>query len=212
VTPRLGSLVVLLIGILSLPLVAQVPVSPSGIQGIVNAVVERRAAGQDVAREIEAVGMRGTPAWIGYRVPITKDRAGAMRNAATCCGRCRLEPPADLLVLVRVEQSAIVQLRAVAVDCDIDAGGMPLAWLEGVTPAASVAWLRSTIEASPAVSRQIWTAALAALAYHAAPEAVTALTGIAITHPDREVRRQAMVRIGQSTDPRAAEFLARILQ
>jgi hypothetical protein len=186
------------------------PRAQSAITGIVNAIVERRIAGGQLAREIDAVANRGAAAWVGYRVDIARRTTGAL-GPATIGGRCRLEPPTDLLILARMEAGSLVQLRAVAVDCDMDAAGMPLVWLDGVNPDESVAWLRSLIETTPASPRHIWAAALNALAYHAAPSAVPALTAIARSHPDRDVQRQAMVRIGQSTDPRAAEFLAEIL-
>lgn len=178
---------------------------------VVNAAFERRTAVQSVSGEVEAVAKRGLAAWVGYRVPLARRDTGAFETTGTCCGRCRLEPPTDLVVLARVEQGAIVQLRAVAVDCDIDAAGMALVWLDGVNPDDSVAWLRSIVQASPAASRRLWAAALTALAHHAAPGAVSSLSDIAHTHPDREVRRQAMIRLGQSRDPRAAELLSEIL-
>ena len=34
---------------------------------------------------------------------------------------CRLEPPTDLVVLARVEAKTMVELRALSVDCDVDA-------------------------------------------------------------------------------------------
>jgi hypothetical protein len=191
--------------------VAQVAPAPNQVAGIVNAAVERRTPAQDLAREIDAIAKRGAAAWIGYRVPIAPRETGAIAASGTCCGRCRLAPPSDLLVLVRVEQGRVVTLRPTAIDCDLDAAGATLVWLDGVTPEDSVAWLRALVDRAADGDRRMWTSALGALAYHAAPGAVTALTQLARTHPDREVRRQAMVRLGQSRDPRAAEFLAQIL-
>jgi hypothetical protein len=189
----------------------QAPAGSDRIAGIVNATVERRAPAQGLAREVEAIATRGGAAWIGYRVPIAPRETGQLTASGTCCGRCRLAPPADLLVLARVEQGEVVSLRPVAVDCDLDASGAPLVWLDGVSPDESVTWLRTLVDRAPGGERRMWTSALAALAYHAAPSAVTAMTQLARSHPDREVRRQAMVRLGQSRDPQAAEFLADIL-
>lgn len=176
---------------------------------IVNAVVERRAASGDLARDIQTVADRGATAWIGYRVPLAKRRLPDSFGGAG--GRCRLEPPVDLLMLIRVEARAVSAVRPVAVDCDIDAGGMPLVWLEGVDPDASVRWLNARLRATPAPPQRVLTAALSALAQHGAPSAVPALMDIARAHPDRELRRQAMIRLGRTDDARALDFFAQIL-
>ena len=53
-----------LLAIAVIPAAAQSPV--------VNAVVERRAASADFARDVQSAAARPMPAWIGYRVPIAR--------------------------------------------------------------------------------------------------------------------------------------------
>ena len=116
---------------------------------VVNAVVERRAPSADFARDVRTAAERQTPAWVGYKVPIQRRSDVSMQGYESCCGRCRIAPPTDLVVLARVQGGAILELRPLAVDCDMDAGGMPLFWFDGVTADASVAWL-STLVNQPA--------------------------------------------------------------
>jgi len=257
---------VLLVAVAAPDAAAQAPV--------INAKVERRQAAQSIQREVQAVADRGTASWVGYRVPIARLGSTSLRFSDSCCGRCRLEPPTDLVVLARVEGKALGELRPIAVDCDIDAAGMPLVWLEGVNQDDSVAWL-ATLAGSQTGPRRIADSALVALAQHATPavapvlirfarEAITSgtrsqalvwlaqraaqqalpaidvaldqdpdtevqkqavsalsrlpkdegiprLIELAGTHRNTEVRRQAIFWLGQSRDPRAVDFFAKIL-
>ena len=177
--------------------------------------------------------------------------------------------PADEVV------GEILELRPLAVDCDMDAGGMPLIWFEPVPADASVAWLSGLVTAPPegrgrvpdqalsaiaqhagqgattsllkfaqsATTTQMRGRALSALAQRAAEQALPAIdaalqkdpdtevkklavnaltrfpTGegipklmeVARTHPNADVRRQAMLRLGDTRDPRVVDFFAQIL-
>ncbi|HVG73552.1 MAG TPA: HEAT repeat domain-containing protein [Vicinamibacterales bacterium] len=248
----------------AIPLAAQSPV--------INAVVEKRTPSADFARDVQAIAGRTTPAWIGYRVPIQRRSDASMQGFESCCGRCRLAPPTDLVVLARVQGAAILELRPIAVDCDMDAGGMPLFWFDGVSADASVAWL-STLVTQTGDARRLADRALSAISQHAGSAAVTALvrfaTGtseirgralswlaeraadqalpainatlqkdpdtemkkqavralsrfpnnegipklmeVARSHDNAEVRRQAMLQLGQSRDPRVVDFFSQIL-
>jgi len=177
---------------------------------VINAVVERRPAPQSIAREIQTITDRGTPAWVGYRVPILRRTNASPRTSDFCCGRCRLEPPTELVVLARVEARQLVEVRPVLVDCDIDAAGMPLVWFDGVSGADSVRWLESLVGSDPtARPSRMSTAALRALGYQA--EGIPRLIELARSHRNLEVRRQAFNYLGQSNDPRAMAFLSDIL-
>lgn len=242
---------------------------------VVNAVVERRAPSADFARDVRTAAERQTPAWVGYKVPIQRRSDASYLNYAGCCGQCRLAPPADLVVLARVQRGEILELRPLAVDCDMDAGGMPLIWFEPVTADASVAWLSGLVTASPEGRGRVPDQALSAIAQHAGqgataslltfaqsgmtpqmrgralsalaqraaeqalpaidaalqkdPDtemkklAVNALTRfpngegipklmeVARSHPNADVRRQAMLRLGDTRDPRVVDFFAQIL-
>jgi hypothetical protein len=46
------------------------------------------------------------------------------------------------------------RLRLFTPECDIDAGGMPLVWLNDVKPDESVAWLASLVTAQPDAPRR----------------------------------------------------------
>ena len=197
-----------------------------------------------------------------------------MQGFESCCGRCRLAPPTDLVVLARVQGGAILELRPIAVDCDMDAGGMPLFWFDGVSGEASVAWLSTLAVQAPDGRPRVAESALSAISQHAGSGAAAALVrfaqsgtpqvrgralswlaqraadqalpvidaalqkdpdtevkkqavfalsrfpngegfpklmDVARSHSNAEVRRQAMIVLGQSKDPRVVAFFADIL-
>ena len=92
-----------------------------------------------------------------------------MSTVDSCCGACRLEPASDgssmatrapaasrarparvklegsdrMVVLFRVADRAVERIRVFSEDCQLDAGGRPVHWLENVRPADSIALLES---------------------------------------------------------------------
>jgi hypothetical protein len=135
----------------------------AGPPGIQNARIESRSAAPGLAAVVKAeTASRPGPAWIGWSV-------SAQSEGSSCCwssdgpeGRCRecrlegrdgftgtthedeaepLESSGRVRILLRVEAGRVGRIRAFSEDCPLDAGGLPLVWLEDVKPAESVAWL-----------------------------------------------------------------------
>ena len=57
----------------------------------------------------------------------TSDQPAQMQNPV------RLEGPDSLVVLYRVEEKAVQRIRIFSPDCELDAGGLTIQWLEGVS-------------------------------------------------------------------------------
>ena len=171
------------------PVAAQAPV--------INAVVEHRSvAAGGLAREVQSVAQRGVTAWIGYRVDILRGRGTRLDWSPTCCGRCRLQPPTDLVVLARVESRSIVEVRPVAVDCDIDAGGAPLVWFDNVRGDDSVTWLSAVARDSMA-PRRVTESAMTAIALHADRSASDTLVTVARSGQTSAVKGKALFWLAQ---------------
>ena len=199
-------------------------------RNLVNAQVRTLKAGPSLERDIDTVRRSTTsPAWIGYEVPAVPgerhmccwDGAVAVgTGSADSCGGCRLEEgrsgatgtatrpvalegPRAILVLVRVEQQRIGKLRIFSEDCVLDAGGLPVHWLEGVRPAESIAWLKErTVEAyattRPSSDPPPLRNALTALALHADAAATTVLEDLAAASRPLPLRRQAAFWLGSA--------------
>lgn len=104
---------------------------------IENARTEHRPLTQTLEREIDGLAARATTTWIGYRLPAIPT------GRFSCNAPVQLEPPKEMIVLVRVSGKAVDRLRTFAPSCAIDAGEMPMIWFDGVTPDASATWLAS---------------------------------------------------------------------
>lgn len=175
---------------------------------VINAKVEARAVTGTLAADIQATADRGAAAWIGYRVPMVT-RGGRLQVTWTHA-TCRLEPPTELVVLARVEAKTLVELRAVSVDCDVDAAGMPLVWLGSVNPEQSVAWLSSVIADVLSGRRgdRLMDPALSALGQHASSAAGQALIALARTGPTTRVRGQALQWLARHASAQAGPAIA----
>jgi hypothetical protein len=183
--------------------------APAAAQSpVINAKVETRAVAGTLAADIQAVTDRGTPAWIGYRVPMVT-RSGRLQVTWTHA-TCRLEPPTELVVLARVEAKTLVELRAVSVDCDIDAAGMPLIWLDRVNADQSVAWLSAVLADGISGTRggRLIDAAMSALGQHAAPSAAQALIAVARNGSTNSVRGQALQWLARQASAQAGPVIA----
>jgi len=156
------------------------------------------------------------------------------RDAGTCCGMCRLEngsgvtmstgdiqtrngtritlePPTEFLILARVENGAVMRLRTFTPDCDVDAGNMPVVWLTDVRADDSVAWLADLIKAAGTdkeKTSRVADPALAALALHTAPGALTALIRFAKEAETTRVRGQALFWLAQRAGEQALSTIS----
>ena len=178
---------------------------------ITNAKLETTSAAQGVGRAIRDVASRSTTTWVGYQVPMVADDGRRL-----CDGRLPrvfLESATTLTVLARLENGSPLRLRLFTPECDIDAGGMPLVWLNDVKPDESVAWLASLVTAQPDAPRRdtLSTRAIEAIALHATPAAVPQLISLARGTKNADIRKDTMTWLGRSRDPQALKFLADLL-
>jgi hypothetical protein len=205
---------------------------------ITNAKTETRTVAQSLEREIQSVAARGGATWVGYRAPMVAGPRqmccyDSISSSAggTCCGQCRLEggsgvsmsqtdsrvslePPTEFLVLARVESGAVMRLRTFTPDCDIDAAGMPLVWLNDVKPDDSVAWLTALVTGAPETGEtheRVAKPALAAIAMHNAPAADRALESFVAPSRAEWLRADTTFWLGNSRGEAGARLLTRVI-
>lgn len=139
----------------------------------VNAKVETRALNQNLANTVQQIAAdTQQPAWIAYQVPgLPGDHFDccAQPHNGSVCGTCnleehgkstvisgqnnassqnntvKLEQPAQVTVLLRVDQKQMMRIRVYSQNCTLDAGGLTVFWLTGVRPDDSVGLLASYI-------------------------------------------------------------------
>jgi hypothetical protein len=198
----------------------------AGPGNVVNARLEtREATGRLASIVADLVRSGAEPTWIAYEAPAR--RAGQMccyelRGSRVSCPGCvlegdhrfgfssdrtsgpGLEPSATLRVLYRVAGGRVSDVRTYSSDCPIDAGGRPVLWLSGITPAESLAFLRTLV---PALDDD----ALAAIAQHEGPGSDALLMEFARDARSSERRSQALFWLAQVASRKAVGEIDRAI-
>jgi hypothetical protein len=189
---------------------------------ITNARLETRPVTSGLEPTFRGIlSAQATAAWVGYAEPIVSgNRGGCCWNGGAGCAlehssgdsgvtvagpqTVKLEGPTHLVVLYRLENHQIGKIHAFTEECDLDAGGLPLIWLTGVTAPDSIHFLLSVAMSADA--------AVSAIALHADPAADRALEELAAPSQPEKVRRQAIFWLGNSRSRRGFEVLTRIVR
>ena len=159
-----------------------------------------------------------------------------MSDGNACCRACRLEPAADgtsmatrapgaarsgvvrlegsdrMIVLFRVANRAVDRIRVFSEDCELDAGGRTVTWLEAVRPADSVALLESL--AIPADGRRdrVTDGAVSAIALHGDPAADASLDRLVGVNQPEAVRKKVTFWLGSTRGAHGLTTLRRVAQ
>ena len=200
---------------------------------ISNARLETRPVSGGLEATFGAIlNAQATAEWVGYAEPIIPG------DRQSCCwdngGGCslerqsgdrgvtvaepktvKLEGPTHLVVLLRVENHQTGKIHTFTPECDLDAGGLPLIWLTGVTAPESIGFLLSIAKSNTGTLRdevRITDAAVAAIALHANPAADKALEDLAAPNQPETLRRQAIFWLGNSRGRHGFEVISRIVR
>lgn len=202
-----------------------------------NAKVENRAVTGALDSTFRAIITAQTaPVWIGYAAPqIPGDRNMCCFNSVNGISwqGCSLEPvnrdivispggnatvhlegAAEFYVFYRIEEHKVGKIRSFSVDCNIDAGGLPVFWLTGVKAAQSVGLLESFVatvgsaDLAGSEERRIGNAAISAIGMHRDPAATPALLRLA-HHANPNIRSQALNWLAQTASRQISESAIR---
>ena len=196
-----------------------------------NGHLEARAVTGGLETTFQAIlQAQASPAWVGYAEPIIPgDRRSCCWNDGGGCSlehhsgdqgvaaaspkTVKLEGPTHLVVLLRVENHQTGKIHTFTPECDLDAGGLPLIWLTGVSAPESVRFLLSIAKSDAGTNElRIADAATAAIALHADPAADQALEELAAPNQPEKLRRQAIFWLGNSRGRRGFEVVSRIVR
>jgi HEAT repeats len=160
---------------------------------------------------------------------------GTVSNASGCCGLCRLETtggttmttrqeaatPAGviklegadrMIALYRIENRAVERIRVFSEDCQLDAGGRPVRWLENVRPADSIALLESFVGVQGDARNRVTDGAINAIAMHGDPAADASLQRLVAPTQPEYVRKKVTFWLGNSRGRPGYETLRRVLR
>jgi hypothetical protein len=174
---------------------------------LTNGQLDVRAVTRALDDEFATIMSRTTgPAWIGYAITVTPrphdegcwstDGNYAVRPV----GPLKLEGPETLFVLFRIVDRRVERIRVASSQCPLDAGGLTVYWLTGVSTTASLDWLTTFATSS---GRRLESPAMVAIAMHADPPALERLVAFAKDSQDSRVRANALFWLGQRAGDKA---------
>ena len=122
----------------------------------------------------------------------------------------KLEGPENLVVLYRLEDKAVQKIRIFSPDCELDAGGRTIHWLDAVRPADSVALLSTFVAREEQKRDRLTESAIAAIAMHKDDAADAALDRFVSTGQPDFLRKKAVFWLGNTRGRRGFEAVRRI--
>jgi HEAT repeat protein len=134
----------------------------------------------------------------------TSDQPAQMQNPV------RLEGPDRLVVLYRVEDKAVQRIRIVSPDCELDAGGLTIQWLDGVNGADSVQLLATFVSHAEVKSDRLTDSAISAIAMHQDEAADAALERLGAKDNPEFVRKKVTFWMGNARGRRGFEAVKKI--
>jgi len=132
----------------------------------------------------------------------------------TRAGVIKLEGSDRMIVLFRVAERVVDRIRVFSEDCQLDAGGRPVRWLENVRPADSIALLESFASLQPErdTKDRVTDGAITAIAMHGDPAADASLERLIGRTQPEAVRKKVTFWLGNSRGQRGFELLQRVLR
>ena len=155
-------------------------------------------------------------------------------DGATCCPTCRLEPSGStsmtsrssqgqgnvvklegsgqMTVLLRISERQVERVRVFSEECQLDAGGRQVFWLENVRPPDSIAYLESLVTGLADRRDRVVEGAISAIALHADPAADASLERLVAHNQPDHIRRRIPFWLGNARGRRGLDTLRRIVK
>jgi HEAT repeat protein len=124
----------------------------------------------------------------------------------------KLEGSDRLVVLYRIAERRVDRIRVFSEDCQLDAGGRAVHWLESVAPADSIALLESLTGPDRAGSSRTMEGAVMAIALHGDTAADTALERLVAPAQPEDLRKKITFWLGNARGRRGFDALRRVLR
>lgn len=122
----------------------------------------------------------------------------------------RLEGPEHLMVLYRVAEKAVQRIRILSPDCELDAGGTTIHWIDGVAGADSVRLLATFVSRADVKSDRLTDAAITAIAMHRDAAADVTLERLGTPANPEFVRKKVAFWMGNARGARGFEAVKAI--
>jgi hypothetical protein len=140
--------------------------------------------------------------WAGYQLPARPDRHFFCSIRDGISIEDDRDAAGPVAVFFRVDEHRVTSLRLDSWQCPLDAGGLPVHWIEGVDAIASLGYLRGLVD-----ERDSHVAKHALTALSLQDNAVDTLIDIAHHHADSHIRSTALFWLGQRAGQKAVAAL-----
>ena len=147
----------------------------------------------------------------GCRLEPSQEGSAMAPRKLPVTGPIKLEGSDQMVVLVRVADRRVERIRMFSEDCELDAGGRQVYWLQNVRPADSIALLESFI-GSASDERRKSEGAIAAIAMHGDPAADAALERLIAPAQPVSVRKKVTFWLGNMRGRQGLDLLKRVLR
>ena len=181
-----------------------------------NGRIEAHPTAGNFQREFQALAAKLTePTWIGYTAPMIDgdhqmcDWSDSWRSTPPPVTPAHLEPPDAFFVMFRIESSQVARIRSYSVDCPLDGGGRTVHWFTNVTPAESLAFLK-TFVTSPV--NKVADYAVTAIAMHDGVPALDTLIALAKDNPSTKVRGNALFWLAKRAGQKAVGAISAAIE
>jgi HEAT repeats len=210
---------------------------------LVNAKLETVSAASGLKPAFDAAVRRSGPHWIGYSVASVPkshficcfDSWDRWKETSGCCSGCKLEreggnsfinsnggtcvnqePQKAVLVLFRADSGTVSRIRSFTPDCGLDAGNLPVIWLQDVKSSESLALLDGFVQRwsgdkEDRDDKKLANGALQAIALHADPGADRILERLLSSNQPAKVREEVAFWTAEERGRPGFEMLKRIV-
>lgn len=180
---------------------------------VVNGTLDVHPLSGDLDRELDGLVARTTdPMWVGYAVATNPrgDDGGCWSTrdgfAARRTGPVKLEGNNTLHILYRIADRRVDRIQFTSAECPLDAGGLTVRWITGVSATASIDWLARFATGESA--RRLQNQAVVAIALHADPPALDRLLSFARDGKDARLRGDALFWVAQRAGAKAMQTVS----
>jgi hypothetical protein len=178
-----------------------------------NGTLDVRPLSGSLDRDLEAIVNRTTDRmWVGYAVatnPRGGDNGGCWSSRdgyVRRVGPVKLEGADTVYILYRIADRRIDRIQFSSPECPLDAGGLTMTWLTGVSARASLDWLTRLTTGDAA--RRLQNQAVVAIGLHADPAALDRLLSFARDSNIPRLRSDALFWVAQRAGAKAMEAVA----
>jgi HEAT repeat protein len=176
----------------------------------------------------------------GERIMCCADSGGGwvsgnmIMSGGVCCASCRLEPSSQrssstsqapapggpvklegssrLTVLFRVVNRTVEKIRVFSEECQLDAGGRTVTWIDNVRPTDSIALLETFAVPSTDRRDNLTDGAVSAIALHGDPAADASLNRLLAVNQPEALRRTIPFWLGNARGAHGLEVLRRLIR